>query len=216
MLMAFDDPQFGNEFDTDFGVKLLDGAQPNSVTRELQEKGFYQKSYGFMLEAFAGSLEGKTVVDVNANIGYWTLMLSKLVGSEGTVISIEPAQWNFGVLTENIRRCGWANNVIPLRNALVHETPEGKIPLYHNIYDASGHSLHPIREGDDDDFEQVRGLTLDDIIDNKDNPYLINVNIQDPIDREIAWKGIRNVAKKYNTKIILKEGRINIVEEARQ
>lgn len=204
--MAFDDPQYGNHFDTEFDVRLLDGAQPNSVTASLAELGYYQKSLNDMVELFGNKLEGKTVVDINANIGYWTLLLSKLVGPEGTVISIEPASWNFTILAENIRRCAWATNTIPLRCAIVHKKPEGKIPLYHNVYNSNGHSFHTIREGDDDDFEKVNAKTLDDILDDRDKPFLININIDDSIDKEITMKSVKESVKKHGVEYVIING----------
>lgn len=46
---------------------------------------------------------GMRVVDVGANIGYYTLLLSKLVKENGTVWSFEPEAKNFDNLTTNIR-----------------------------------------------------------------------------------------------------------------
>src|SRR5882672_1432078 len=46
---------------------------------------------------------GNCVVDVGAHIGFYTLLLSKLVGPSGRVLAFEPLMWNFSVLYDNIR-----------------------------------------------------------------------------------------------------------------
>ncbi len=47
---------------------------------------------------------GDTFVDVGANIGYFTLLASKLVGESGAVIAIEPQPASSSFLLDNIRR----------------------------------------------------------------------------------------------------------------
>src|SRR5215831_19717323 len=46
---------------------------------------------------------GDTVIDGGANIGFFTVYLSHLVGPTGKVFSIEPGQNNLWKLEENIR-----------------------------------------------------------------------------------------------------------------
>jgi len=50
---------------------------------------------------------GSFVIDIGAHIGFYTLLLSKLVGANGKVIAFEPLSTNFRVLEENLRlnRC---------------------------------------------------------------------------------------------------------------
>lgn len=46
--------------------------------------------------------EGQIVADIGANIGYFSLLLSKLVGSKGKVYSFEPELKNFEILKKNV------------------------------------------------------------------------------------------------------------------
>lgn len=45
---------------------------------------------------------GQTVVDVGANIGYYTLLFSKIVGDKGKVLSFEPEKRNYTILNQNV------------------------------------------------------------------------------------------------------------------
>jgi len=55
---------------------------------------------------------GDLVVDVGANIGIYTMFLSRFVGDFGKVISIEPISTTFNFLVNNIHQLE-LNNVIP-------------------------------------------------------------------------------------------------------
>ena len=46
---------------------------------------------------------GSYAVDIGAHIGFYTLLLSKLVGHQGHVPAFEPSPWNFSVLAENVK-----------------------------------------------------------------------------------------------------------------
>ena len=61
---------------------------------------------------------GDTVVDIGANLGYYTCPLSDIVGSEGRVYAVEPVPVIFNVLKRNV---GGRNNVTLLNYALGEE-----------------------------------------------------------------------------------------------
>ncbi len=204
--MAFDCPDFGNIHDTEYGDRLVDGAYPSDVFRQIEMYGNYQMSEEEVRNTFP-ELSGKTVVDVNANVGYWTLLLSKLVGPKGTVISLEPSQWAFAVLMRNIE-ANDRNNIVPKRCTLGNKDMKGKQPLYHNVYDLSKNALHPIKEGSDDDFEQVEVTTLDTLIAGQDDIYLINFNITDSEDSMCANAGALDIIDKQHITNFIRNGKI--------
>ncbi|HEV8421908.1 MAG TPA: FkbM family methyltransferase [Chthoniobacterales bacterium] len=47
---------------------------------------------------------GMTILDIGANIGYYTLLFSKLTGANGRVVAFEPEPQNFALLKENLTR----------------------------------------------------------------------------------------------------------------
>ena len=45
---------------------------------------------------------GMSVLDIGANIGYYTLMILRLIGSNGTLIAVEPSPSNVSLLKRNL------------------------------------------------------------------------------------------------------------------
>jgi len=56
--------------------------------------------------------KGDNVLDIGANIGYFTLMLAKLVGPTGKVFAFEPDPRNISLLKKNIETNGYQNVVV--------------------------------------------------------------------------------------------------------
>lgn len=52
---------------------------------------------------------GDVVVDVGANIGYYTLLFARRVGAQGRVYAFEPAPDNCALLQANVKRNGYEN-----------------------------------------------------------------------------------------------------------
>lgn len=52
---------------------------------------------------------GDSCLDIGANFGLYTAALSRLVGAQGHVISIEPMPETYGLLTQNLRQLGMSN-----------------------------------------------------------------------------------------------------------
>lgn len=114
---------------------------------------------------------GMTVVDVGANIGIYTAYLSKLVGSSGRVIALEPEPKNY------LRLCAYVQgleNVEPIEAAVVAHS--GEIELFvsdvlnvdHQTYD-SGENRSRIR---------VRAVALDDYFPRGSRIDLIKMDVQ--------------------------------------
>lgn len=83
--------------------------------------------------------KGNIVLDLGANIGYFTLLAAKLVGPEGKVYSFEPEPKNFSYLKKNIE----INNyywVFPFQKAVSDRN--GKTNLYICDYDTGHHTIN--------------------------------------------------------------------------
>lgn len=82
--------------------------------------------------------EGMCVFDVGANIGYYTLLAARAVGSSGRVYAFEPEPHNFALLTRNVAENGFAN--VQLVNAAVSDRT-GVMRLHLDDANFGAHSL---------------------------------------------------------------------------
>jgi predicted methyltransferase len=69
--------------------------------------------------------KGDVVLDIGANIGFYTKILSALVGEQGKVYAFEPDATNFSHLKKN---AGHLKNAVLINKAVSDKT--GKITLY--------------------------------------------------------------------------------------
>jgi FkbM family methyltransferase len=114
--------------------------------------------------------QGNTVVDVGANIGYYTLLAAKLTGNMGHVYSFEPDPTNFRVMLNNVALNGY-HNVMPFQKAVSNKI--ATVKLYLSKTDVGAHTL---REQHDHfqftqkqagDYVEVDSVVLDDILHNE-------------------------------------------------
>lgn len=78
--------------------------------------GFLGKSEVYLIDYCVRNLkEGDTFIDGGANIGFYSLLASNLVGSSGLVYSLEPASTIFPILQENVLQ---KPNIKPMQVAL--------------------------------------------------------------------------------------------------
>jgi FkbM family methyltransferase len=88
------------------GVELFCDAADAAVTPGLRS-GIYEPQLTRVFERYCRP--GMTVVDVGANLGYYSLLASRLVGTAGRVIALEPNSENCRLLLSSLRLNGTAN-----------------------------------------------------------------------------------------------------------
>lgn len=113
---------------------------------------------------------GDVVVDAGANIGYYTLLLARLVGPQGKVIAIEPDPDNFALLKKNVEANGY-RNVTLIQKAI--SDGAGKVKLYRSIRSTAQHSL--AASGENDPYVEVDLGRLDDLVPDSINFMKIDV-----------------------------------------
>ena len=87
---------------------------------------------------------GMTIVDVGANIGYYTLLFSKLTGDSGRVYAFEPEPQNFALLQENLSRNG-RTNVVAFNQAASDRA--GESFLFLSTENHGDHQAYPSDDG---------------------------------------------------------------------
>lgn len=85
--------------------------------------------------------EGQVVLDLGANIGYYTLLFAQLVGGQGKVFAFEPIPELFAMLNRNVE-LNSHRNVTTVRKAVSDRTMKGKIYVSshrenHNLFDST-------------------------------------------------------------------------------
>ena len=102
--------------------------------------------------------QGDIVVDIGANIGRYTLIASKRVGTNGKVVAIEAHPGNFEMLNRNIK-LNRLTNVISLNHAVYSK--ETKVKLYVPDEESGYTIYHTLMERTGKKFVEVDAITLD-------------------------------------------------------
>jgi FkbM family methyltransferase len=105
---------------------------------------------------------GDMVVDVVANIGYYTILLADKVGKTGKIYAFEPDKLNFEIMVKNVK-ANKLENVIAV-NAAAGSKPE-KLKLHKSKENFGDHKLY----GQEKETEEVKIIRMDD--------YLQDINI---------------------------------------
>jgi FkbM family methyltransferase len=139
--------------DTPVG-KLLLHPDDTIMSVGLREKKTWEP---FETEIVGRELPGATViVDLGANIGYYSLLFSRTVGEGGRVYAFEPDPTNFAFLQHNLR-INAAGNVTPIAKAASATT--GPIKLYLSDTNMGDHQVCPSQ---DRRAVDIQSTTLDD------------------------------------------------------
>jgi len=113
------------------------GLQIHSYKRDALGRGLYRRGCHepgltkLLLTRFADAT-GSNFIDVGANIGYFSCLMSKLAGPTGRVLAIEPEPNNLKLLKDNVR-------INHLTNVEIHACASGaregtaKLGLYKSI-----------------------------------------------------------------------------------
>lgn len=143
--------------------------------------------------------EGMTVVDIGANIGYYTLLASRLVGNNGKVFAFEPELENYALLVRNIKLNGY-ENVIPVKKAVSSRT--GKADLFLNKENGA-HGFLPDREGIVG-VTTVETVSLDQYFKGREHPIdVIKIDVE---GAELAvLQGMSNIIRKNDNLKIFTE-----------
>lgn len=102
---------------------------------------------------------GDTVIDVGANIGWYTVLASRVVGEDGLVIAFEPDPTNFALLQRNIE-ANDCRNVRLEQRALSNEP--GSITLFLHERNQGMHSV--LRSDETKHSVEIEAVRLDDYL----------------------------------------------------
>jgi FkbM family methyltransferase len=143
--------------DLPLGIKLQ-AYKRDAVGRGLYRRKIHEPALTkFLLTRFA-SPACQNFIDVGANIGYFSCLLSKLAGPSGKVLAVEPEPHNLKLLEHNLK-------INQLTNVTVHACAlgarDGSATL--GLYKPANRGRHSILDTDARSTIEVRVRTLDDI-----------------------------------------------------
>lgn len=159
-------------------------------------------------DVIAASLRpGGVFWDVGAHIGFMSLLASRLVGPDGTVLAFEPAVGNCERLAENARLNG-ARNIIIEHCALGSHA--GAAVLYRHRGSLTGTLVRERASGDDGEVVTCR--TLDDVSVGSPLPDLIKIDVEG-LELEVLRGGSR-LLKRHHPQLLVEFSNDQLVHEA--
>ena len=111
---------------------------------------------------------GDSVLDIGANVGYFTVLGAKLVGPQGKVFAFEPEPSNYDVLLKNLELNGHMN-VITLPKAVSNQ--KGTAELIISDLDSGFHSLAHLNLPERGTVT-VETITIDDFMEENGWPQI--------------------------------------------
>ncbi len=139
--------------------------------------------------------KGDVVLDIGANIGFYTKILSNLVGETGKVYAFEPDKKNFNYLQQN---AGHLKNVLLINKAVSDKT--GTITLYHSDLLNVDHKTYATENYTSK--TEIECVAIDDIIP-EHNVDFIKIDIQGY--EYFAFQGMKEVLQKNQQLKIITE-----------
>lgn len=126
---------------------------------------------------------GDRVVDVGANIGYFTVLFAELVGAEGRVLAIEPEPNNIRLLRKNVAARGCSDVVTIAEtavgaepgSALLYTASSGNLGDNRMYYTPERQGLLPVKERPSQPVPIAR---VDDLVEGWSGADFIKMDIQ--------------------------------------
>lgn len=165
--------------------------------------GFYEAESVRMCKRFIKP--GMNVIDVGGDIGYYSILFSKLVGDSGKVFVFEPDPGSFKILTKNIKNIN-RNNVYLVEMAVSNKS--GTVDFF-EMKGPGKHSLFNVSK-EDDNFViknkiSVKATTLDEFVQGHGNPKIDFIKIDIEGGEINALRGMKNVIAKSEKLIAMVE-----------
>lgn len=139
---------------------------------------------------------GNNVLDIGANIGFYTNVFLKAVGKKGVVFAFEPEPINFNYLRDNIK-----NQTNVILNSKAVSDVSGKLKIYLSKMLNVDHRTYPIDEYSE--VKEIDAISIDDYLTQNGNPPIDFIKIDIQGFEMSAFKGMTNTLKNnHNIKAI--------------
>ena len=143
---------------------------------------------------------GMNIVDMGANIGYYTIVAARRVGSKGKVFAFEPEETNVSFLRKNIEHNHLTNTIVE-QKALSNST--GKQTLFLTKNNKGTHSL--VNNRNTKNKTTVEIDTLDNALKKYDSPIIDIIKMDIEGAEVLALEGMRETISRNPHLIIFSE-----------
>lgn len=175
----------------------------NEVFRSIFVRGIYDPN---LIVAVNSCLrKGSVFIDVGASMGYFSLLASKVVGSEGRVVAVEPSSRDFTRLVDN-------GNINNLQNMSVHrlavtDTDDQTVKLM--VANEERSSLNTLGSTfsfkglEKETVEEVRTVTIDTLVQKENLEHVDFIKLDIEGSELVALKGAMKTIETYRPVIML-------------
>ncbi len=178
------------------GNKLYVDTRDEGVSRLLIEDGIIEPAITHLFRSILK--EGMTVVDIGANLGYYTLLSARLVGKHGKVYAFEPVPHNFKLLEKSIAANRFTN-ITAIEKAVSDK--QGKTRIYidagnfgnHTLVYGTTHAVHGAIE--------IETISLDEFFNDDEKIDLIKMDAEGA--EGLIIEGGRKILARKNIRIIM-------------
>lgn len=140
--------------------------------------------------------EGWNILDVGADVGYYSLLFASKTGKNGKVASFEPDPEPWPILNDNIKISGYSN-ITPYNFALSDHKGKGMMKK------SGKGQLYPDKEGKEDNTSTVKMIPFDDFFKELSWKHLDLVKIDVEGAELSVLKGMEKTLKKYHPHLII-------------
>jgi len=176
------------------GLKII-GQSNSSMTQRIVTLGEYEEETTKLFHEIIR--EGMTVLDLGANIGYYSLLAGSLIGT-GKVFAFEPFPETFSLLRRNIQINGFTN-ITPINKAVSNLIGKQK---FFSVNDPTSNSLFQKASGESTKTIEVDSITIDAFVyENKLTVDVVKMDIEGAEIQVLAGMN-KTIINNPNIKII--------------
>lgn len=165
------------------------------VGKEIVNTGIWEQKSTEIIRKFVE--EGDIVLDVGANFGYYSVIMSKLVGKNGQVLAFEPTTYFYNLLQKNIKENS-IENCLSFQLGLSDSKREEEIIITEDTA-----TMHDLENYDKGKKEKIKLDTLNNFIAEQGISRIdfvkIDIDGHEPFFFEGGWK----ILEKFNPFILL-------------
>lgn len=181
------------------GNKMYINAEDTGLAPDLLPREVYEPFETELLEKLLK--KNMTVVNVGANIGYYTLIAANRVGPNGKVYAFEPEPKNYKLLVRNIEENGY-KNILPIQAAVSYK--KGTLKLFLDKSNLGNPSLAEQNIDEKNGFVEVETDSLDNFFEKHSKDLKIDLILMDAQGAEgLILNGAKKIIENNKLQIIM-------------